>query len=300
MKTNIQLNFRPSTSAEDRGTLYYQVRCDGISHQFVSSYRVKREEWDVRRRTTVSSPTLRSAYLESVSRWAQRDMQHLSFHVASFQSRGISGFNDWLVNELRALLQKHSLARFAEEVVAELYRTGHERTAETYRTTMNSLERFTQGEDVMIEDLDGEFMQAYECYLHHVGVVPNTISFYMRRLRALYNRALEQYHIEDCNPFRRVYTASERTVKRAIPLQYLKQLKSLDLEHDPILQYARDMFFFSFYTRGMSFIDMAYLKKSDLRNGVLTYRRSKTGQSLTLQWEPCMQEILDSGCSCQY
>lgn len=48
MKTNIQLKFRPSTSAGDRGTLYYQVRCDGISHQFVSSYRVKREEWDVR------------------------------------------------------------------------------------------------------------------------------------------------------------------------------------------------------------------------------------------------------------
>lgn len=220
-------------------------------------------------------------------------MLHLSFHVASFQSRGISGFNDWLVNELRTLLQKHSLVQFAKEVVGELYRTGHERTAETYRTTMNSLERFTQGEDVMIEDLDGEFMQAYECYLHRVGVVPNTISFYMRRLRALYNRALEQYHIEDCNPFRRVYTASEKTVKRAIPLQYLKQLKSLKLEHAPILQYARDMFFFSFYTRGMSFIDMAYLKKSDLRNGVLTYRRSKTGQSLTLQWEPCMQEILD-------
>lgn len=56
---------------------------------------------------------------------------------------------------------------------------------------------------------------------------------------------------------------------------------------------ARDMFLFSFYTRGMSFIDMAYLKKTDLRNGVLSYRRSKTGQTLSVQWESCMQQILD-------
>lgn len=295
MKTNIQLKFRPSVVVGNRGTLCYQIQYDNISHQFASPYRVNVNEWDVRQKNVLhtSTTTFRSVYLESISRWMHRDMQQLSFHVAGCQARGITGFNDWLVGELRALLQKHSLGQFAEEVVAELYRLGHERTAETYRTTMNSLGRFMQGEDVMIEDLDSEFLQAYECYLNRVGVVPNTISFYMRRLRALYNRALEQFHIEDRNPFRRVYTASERTVKRAVPLKCLKQLKSLNLADSPSMQYARDMFLFSFYTRGMSFIDMAYLKKTDLRNGVLSYRRSKTGQTLSVQWESCMQQILD-------
>ena len=61
----------------------------------------------------------------------------------------------------------------------------------------------------------------------------------------------------------------------------------------PHLDYARDMFLFSFYTRGMSFIDMAYLKKSDLKNGILTYRRRKTGQQLTIKWEKCMEEIVN-------
>lgn len=59
------------------------------------------------------------------------------------------------------------------------------------------------------------------------------------------------------------------------------------------LDYVRDMFLFSFYTRGMSFVDMAYLKKKDLSGGVLSYRRKKTGQQLFIKWEQCMQDIVD-------
>lgn len=49
----------------------------------------------------------------------------------------------------------------------------------------------------------------------------------------------------------------------------------------------------SFYLRGMSFIDMVYLKKSDLQDGRVTYRRRKTGQLLAIQWTREMQGILD-------
>ena len=54
----------------------------------------------------------------------------------------------------------------------------------------------------------------------------------------------------------------------------------------------------SFYTRGMSFIDMAHLKKKDLQNGFLSYRRRKTGQQLVIRWEKCMQEIIDKYPDC--
>lgn len=70
-------------------------------------------------------------------------------------------------------------------------------------------------------------------------------------------------------------------------------IKDLDLSRKPIWDYARDMFIFSFCTRGMSFVDMAYLKKKDLRNGYLTYRRKKTGQLLIVEWTRQMQDILD-------
>lgn len=61
----------------------------------------------------------------------------------------------------------------------------------------------------------------------------------------------------------------------------------------PSLEFARDMFLFSFYTRSMSFVDMAYLQKSDLCNGTLSYIRRKTGQPIIIKWEKCMQNIVE-------
>ena len=43
----------------------------------------------------------------------------------------------------------------------------------------------------------------------------------------------------------------------------------------------------------MSFVDMAFLKKKDLQNGILTYRRKKTDQQLFIKWEKPMQELID-------
>lgn len=95
------------------------------------------------------------------------------------------------------------------------------------------------------------------------------------------------------NPFRKVYTGVDKTVKRALPLSAIKKIKALDLSLNASLDFARDMFLMSFYLRGMSFVDMAYLKKSDLQDGSVTYRRRKTGQQLIIAWEPEMQMILD-------
>ncbi len=73
----------------------------------------------------------------------------------------------------------------------------------------------------------------------------------------------------------------------------IKKIKTLDLSLVPTLDYARDMFMMSFYLRGMSFIDMAFLKKTDLKNGYVTYRRHKTGQQLIIEWTKEMQMMLD-------
>ena len=95
--------------------------------------------------------------------------------------------------------------------------------------------------------------------------------------------------MEQRNPFRHVYTGVDKTVKRAVPLSAIKRMKNLDLSLQPNLEFARDMFLFSFYTRGMSFIDMAHLKKKDLQNGFLSYRRRKTGQVGKMYAGDCRQ-----------
>lgn len=145
----------------------------------------------------------------------------------------------------------------------------------------------------MLDCLTSEIMESYEAWHKSRGVTPNTISFYTRVLRAVYNRAVEQEIIENSNPFRHVYTGVDKTIKRALPLAVIKKIKALDLSLSTALDFARDMFMLSFYLRGMSFIDMAFLKKTDLQNGHIAYRRRKTGQQLIIEWTSEMQLILD-------
>lgn len=139
--------------------------------------------------------------------------------------------------------------------------------------------QFRQDRDILLSEIDSDLMQLYEAYLHGKGVVRNTSSFYMRILRAVYNRALEKELVEQRNPFRHVYTGVDKTVKRAIPLSAIKRMKNLDLSLQPNLEFARDMFLFSFYTRGMSFIDMAHLKRRTFRTAFYHIADERPGSS---------------------
>ena len=186
-----------------------------------------------------------------------------------------------------------SLFPFMREVISQLQQTNKLRTSETYHATLKSFMQFQENEDVLLKELNSDIMLMYEAYLRQRGLTKNSISFYIRILRAVYNRAVEKGLTPNRNPFKHVYTGIDKTVKRAIPLKTIKQIKNLNLSFNPTLAFARDMFLFSFYTRGMSFIDMAYLKKKNLSKSILSYRRRKTGQLLFIRWEKCMQEIVD-------
>lgn len=193
----------------------------------------------------------------------------------------------------RGRKKKNSLFLFAESVISNQSELGKIRIAETYATTLNSFKRFRENRDLSLDEVDSDMMMTYESYLKSRGVSSNSSSFYMRNLRAVYNRAVDKGLTVQRNPFKHVYTGVDKTVKRAVPLKTIKLIKRMDLSMNPALDFARDMFLFSFYTRGMSFIDMAYLRKRDLNGGTLSYRRRKTGQQLTIKWEQPMQDIVD-------
>ena len=186
-----------------------------------------------------------------------------------------------------------TLFDYMRGTVARYRQYGQMRTSETYLSTLNSLMRYCGGVDVALDGIDSEWVEGYRVSLKGMGLSPNTISFYLKHLRAVYNRAVDDGLVCDRRPFRRVSTSIERTAKRAVPLTVIKRLKMIDCNNDPSRLFARDMFMFSFYTRGMSFVDIAYLQKNNLRDNVLLYRRRKTNQQLCIHWEPCMERILD-------
>ena len=184
------------------------------------------------------------------------------------------------------------LGEYVRELTQRLHKNGKHRSAEIYTCTLRSFMKFRKEKDLLISQLDSLIMEDYESYLRKNGLTLNTISFYMKRLRAIYNKALEQYGLEDRNPFAHSFTKNTPTAKRALTAENIHQIvAATTVTEEEAL--ARDLFLFSFYTRGMSFVDIAFLEKGSIKDGQLIYKRKKTGKELRVAWRPCMQEIAD-------
>ncbi len=180
-----------------------------------------------------------------------------------------------------------------EGCIRQLREAGQDKTASAYTTTLRSFQRFRSGKDIRIDQLDAKLIKEYEVWLLHQHIWPNTASFYMRILRAVYNRAVWMGLTAQQYPFQNVYTGIEKTIKRAVDQVIINKLKNIDLHQKPKLEFARDMFLFSLYTRGMAFVDMAHLRKTNITHGYLEYKRRKTGHMLRIKIEPVIQRIID-------
>jgi transposase len=291
---SIKVKFRPSTVADREGTIYYQIIHERKVRQLLTQYKVFPTEWDENRSmVTTTQKSERKLFILTIRERIRWDMERLTKIDRKFAANGLVYTADDVIDEFNRYAHEYSLFNYMESIIVKLKQNGKVRTSETYKATLNSFKKFRQDEDIMLDCLTSGIMEAYEAWHNKRGVTPNTISFYIRILRAVYNRAVEDDIIENRNPFRHVYTGVDKTVKRALPLPVIKKIKTLDLSLNPSLDFARDMFLISFYLRGMSFIDMAFLKKSDLKNGYVTYRRHKTGQQLVIEWTKEMQLILD-------
>ena len=291
----IKIKFRASLATGSQGSIFYQVIHHRVVRQKKTNFRLYDYEWDSCLSEVVfSTPDEdRRRYLMDINEKIRIDVKRLQQIISSLEHSGCNYTADDVIAGFVSDGPENSFFAFMEKVIEHLKTLGRIRTSETYAAALSSFKRFRQYMDVSLDELDSELMMAYESFLKRSGVSHNTSSFYMRNLRAVYNRAVEKELTAQRYPFRHVYTGVDKTVKRAVPLQTIKRIKEMDLSMNPALDFARDMFMLSFYTRGMSFVDMAYLRKKDLNGHVLSYRRRKTGQQLFIKWERCMQEIVD-------
>jgi len=204
--------------------------------------------------------------------------------------------SDYTVDELADLYINNSfngyLFPFIDYVVMQLKEENRNKTATILSTAKRSFERFLCGQDILLDKVDNDLMRKYEIYLKNTGMMKNAVSCYIRSLRSVYNQAVKQGLTSQKNPFANIYTRIDKTIKRAMNEDVIIRLKNLDLTEHAELSLARDLFMFSFYMRGISFIDMANLRKNNVKNGYVVYFRSKTKQMLTIKLEACMKEII--------
>jgi site-specific recombinase XerD len=296
-KTSIKPKFRSSSVANREETLYCQVIHDRVVEQVKTDYRICEYEWNKQRSEIVKSISFSATRNEALKiirdkvLWEQRKFEQIVKHL---ESVGKPYTADEIIRCYKEYASdKITVFEYMRRQSERTLKLGRVRTGETYRQTLRSFIKFRKGVDLYFDMLDANLVEQYEGYMRTNHLSRNTTSFYMRILRCIYNRAVEEGLAQQTDPFRRVYTGVDKTAKRAITLKEIRRIKELDLTDKPDLDYARDMFLFSFYLRGMSFIDLAYLRKKDLANGYITYIRKKTGRQLTIRWERSMQDIID-------
>ncbi len=295
--TSIKLKFRAHTNNTKAGTLYFQVIHDRVVKQIKTDYCIYEYEWDKQRGDIIKDFPLSAARNEALKiihdmvLWEQRKLEQI---VKSFESAGNSyTANDIIQRYKKSASDKATVFEYMRHQSERMKKLNKIRTGETYQETLNSFMKFRKGVNLYFDMLDADIVEQYESYMRANSLSRNTTSFYMRILRCIYNRAVENGLTQQNDPFKRVYTGVDKTAKRAITLKEIKRIKELDLADKPDLDYARDIFLFSFYLRGISVIDLAYLWKKDLANGYITYIRKKTGQQLMIRWEWPMQEIIN-------
>lgn len=292
----VKLKLRASSIEGKEGTLYFRVIHLRTSHQLSTDLKLYPEEWDNETGTIIfpeADSSERTNYLLAVKEEIRTKLATLEGILLKMEQQRAPFKFEVLVAKYEEAEQTMDFISFTEKYIVHLIKVGRKSAVVKLRAALRSFINFHGESVVLLESIDSEMMEEYEGWLKRRHVCKNTISFYMRTLRTVYNTAVSRGLMEQRNPFKRVYTGVDKTAKRAVTIEVVRTIKRMRLKRGSNKDLARDIFMFSFYTRGMSFVDMAYLKKKDLQYGVLTYRRRKTNQRLSIKWEKPMQQIVD-------
>lgn len=290
------------------GRLFIRVIHRRKHKQIDTEYRLYAEEWDAccQRVTFTGAHPLRSEELSRMQESIEKDLERLKGIVEMFFRHG-----EYTAQDVRAeFVRSHrcgTLLAFTGKLVADLTDNEQYRTARAYLSAARSLVQFNGGRDLPLGEIRAAAIRSYERYLFDKGLQMNTVSFYMRNLRAIYYKAVRAGLIVASaeNPFEHVFTGVHATRRRSLNGREMKALSRLEnkLTGQAVLSYlkggqARSLqeslfyFLFAYHARGMSFIDLAHLRKSDLGQDTLIYKRKKTGAYLEVRITGPMRKII--------
>ena len=210
-------------------------------------------------------------------------------------------------------VMQSSFMMYLNQEMMRLKQGKHFGQALRIESARNSFSHFlhAQGmDDMPLSALTTHIVCAYQQWLADHGVKKNSISCYMRTLQSVYNKGVEKMAEHAEKPFSAVYRGIAKTKKRAASISVIQKVKALNIRQGLMdigkspkhktfsrlqnkMSFARDLFIFCYCARGMAFVDAAYLRKQDIRNGIIHYRRRKTGQLIEVAIEPMMQKIIN-------
>lgn len=275
--------------------LVFQIIHDRRKKIIYTKYRVAEVNLDIDNGKVryVEDGSLSRKTVQLINRDIRRQLRGIMERIAKLEYLGI----DYSVNDLdnnRSSRHSPYLMQYIQTQINNKLLERREGTASAYRNTLMSMTKYLNGRDIKVSNVTPAFVRKYESFLIVNEATVNTISFYMRNLKTLFNALIndKQYSLE--NPFKVARTSISKTIKRALSRKELIRLVDLtfDLKSESHLEFARDVFMFSYYTRGMSFVDIVYLKKAQIVDEVISYTRKKSKQQIKIRVTKNIQDLI--------
>ncbi|MBC8053305.1 MAG: phage integrase SAM-like domain-containing protein [Sphingobacteriaceae bacterium] len=272
VQLKIVLNTRQK-KADGTYSIYYTITESRKVYYVYSGYSVVQEHWNEANRT-VKKANLNAQVINASISKRYFEIQKIIVQLEDEKQFSISRLKERL-NPKKVIT---TVKEFADMLIEQMFSQNQTGNAIIYRTAINKLFAFHPNTALRFIDIDLRFLENYHAFLIEEKISVNGISNYLRTLRAIYNKAIREKVIEkNYYPFGDFKIKQEKTIKRAVNSDVIKRIKSSGFEYSSI-QNARDMFLLSFYLIGISFTDLAYLKRADIQGNRLMYRRKKTGK----------------------
>jgi len=268
---------------------------DRVSTQITLQVFVKEKDWDEQKRI------IKSSYqgTESVTRlnsYLQKKKLELTDFINRLDEHG--KLTSLSVREIKNLFEKKSINNssffeYAKKLIEELYSANRIGTARSYKFVVRILKNYLKGKDLKFEQVNLEFLNTLTNQHLQKGNSYNGLAVYMRTIRAIYNKAINEGIVDaELYPFRKYKIVTKKTAKRAIKRESLLSIIDLQLaQHHPLFN-TRNYFLISYFMRGIPFIDMALLKVENIVNGRIHFSRQKTDKTYDIKITEELAEII--------
>lgn len=199
-----------------------------------------------------------------------------------------------LKNRIVRKTSEETFFQFTENVIEEMNSAGRIGYAQSIHSVLRLVRKFRKERDFTFKELNYSFLVRFESYCLGRGNTLNSIAVYMKTIKMIYNRAIKSGIVSrELYPFVNYTIKTTKTRKRAVPREVIRSIETLTLESGTQLWHARNYFLFSFYTMGMNFADIAFLKPSNIVGDRLVYTRRKTKKEYSLKISSKIEDILN-------
>jgi len=266
-------------------SVVFQIIHRRVRRLIYTPYKIQADEFDSKKERLffISNEIKNKSEVSMINRRVNKQRRSINAHILELERRGANYHVGDIASRYRIEHDSLSLLGYFDLLIERKEDAKRLGIMKSYKSTRASVSKFLNYSHARISDVDFTFVREYEQYLIDSGVTPNTICFYIRNFKSVYNQAIiDGYPLPEKMPFKYIQVKTQKTTKRALGREDLIRVRDMDLSSRKILIFARDLFLFSFYSRGMAMVDILHLTHDNTQKGVLSYRRKKTDQYIEM------------------